>query len=160
MDMHTGYGPHDQMSIIIPPADPISSKEGAGKFNYPLVQKINPEEFYAINGDMGEYYYLLRNEHFPLKKLFVCGFEFGTFGNSLLARVRSLRAMVFENQLYWNGAVNEISARAIRHEFRELYFPAETKWREKAIADCRQAFAGILKAFGFFTTGDAGPKPA
>ncbi len=57
IDIHTGYGPRDQMSVIIPPVDPISSKDAAEKFNYPLVQKINPEEFYAIHGDMGEYYY-------------------------------------------------------------------------------------------------------
>lgn len=151
MDIHTGYGPRDQMSIIIPPVDPISSKEAAEKFNYPLVQKINPEEFYAISGDMGEYYYLLRNEEFPLKKIFICGFEFGTFGDSLLARIRSLRAMIFENQLNWHGAVNETSEQAIRHEFKELYFPAEPKWREKALSDCRQATAGILSAFGLIT---------
>jgi len=148
IDLHTGYGPRDQMSIIIPPVDPISSKEAAEKFKYPIVQKINPEEFYAINGDMGEYYYLLRNEKFPLKKLFVCGFEFGTFGDSLMKRIRSLRAMIFENQLHWNGAPNESTVNAVRKEFRELYFPAEKQWREKAMADCRQAFEGILSAYG------------
>jgi hypothetical protein len=151
MDIHTGYGPRDQMSIIIPPVDPISSKEAAEKFKYPLVQKINPEEFYAISGDMGEYYYLLRNEEFPLKKIFVCGFEFGTFGDSLPARIRSLRAMIFENQLNWHGAVNETSEQAIRHEFNELYFPADPQWREKALSDCRQATTGILSAFGLIT---------
>ncbi len=148
IDIHTGYGPRDQMSVIIPPVDPISSKDAAEKFNYPLVQKINLEEFYAIHGDMGEYYYLLRNEQYPHKKLFVCGFEFGTIGNSLLARIRSLRAMIFENQLHWNSASNESAAQAIREEFRELYFPTEERWRAKAIADCRQAFEGILTSFG------------
>jgi hypothetical protein len=147
IDLHTGYGPRSQMSIIIPPVDPISSKEASSKFNYPLVQKINPEEFYAIHGDMGEYYYLLRNDKFPHKNIFVCGFEFGTFGDSLPARIRSLRAMVFENQLHWNGAVNDGAANAIRHEFKELYFPADEQWRTKAIADCRQAFTGILASY-------------
>jgi len=147
IDIHTGYGPRDQMSIIIPPVDPISSKEASANFNYPLVQKINPEEFYAINGDMGEYYYLLRNEKFPFKKLFACGFEFGTFGDSLLARIRSLRAMVFENQLHWHGAVDESAAQAVREEFRELYFPADEQWRAKALADGRQAFEGVLRAY-------------
>jgi hypothetical protein len=147
IDMHTGYGPRDQMSIIIPPVDPISSKEASEKLNYPLVQKINPEEFYAINGDMGEYYYLLRNEKYPLKKIFVCGFEFGAFGDSLLARIRSLRAMIFENQLHWNGAASEAASQAIREEFHELYFPADERWRAKAIADCRQAFEGIFAAY-------------
>ena len=150
IDIHTGYGPRNQMSVIIPPTDPITSKEAAKKFNYPLVQKINPEEFYAINGDMGEYYYLLRNDKFPLKKIFVCGFEFGTVGDSLPARIRSLRAMVFENQLHWNGATSAAANNAIREEFRELYFPADEKWRQKAAADCRQAFEGIFESNGIF----------
>ena len=149
MDMHTGYGPSDQMSVIIPPVDPISSKEASQKFKYPLVQKIDPEEFYAINGDMGEYYYNLRDEKFPNKKLFVCGFEFGTFGDSLLARIRSLRAMTFENQLHWNGAASENAKNAVRREFEELYFPTDEQWRAKALADCRQAFEGILSAYNF-----------
>ena len=98
--------------------------------------------------EMAEYYYRLRNESFPEKQLFACGFEFGTFGDSLLARIRSLRAMVYENQLHWHGAKNERIAEKVRKEFQELYFPEETKWHEKAIQDCRLAFEGILSAYG------------
>lgn len=147
MDMHTGYGPRYQMSVIMSPLDPMTSDEVAHKFNYPLVLKINAEEFYAISGDMAEYYYKLRNESFPEKQLFACGFEFGTFGASLPARIRSLRAMVYENQLHWHGAKNERTADKVRKEIQELYFPEETKWREKAIQDGRRAFEGILSAY-------------
>ncbi|MEW6239392.1 MAG: M14 family metallopeptidase [Chloroflexota bacterium] len=147
LDMHSGYGPRRQMSVIMSPLDPQKSEELSQKFNCPLVLKINAEEFYEISGDMAAYYYQLRNELFPGKQLFACGFEFGTFGDSLLARIRSLRAMVFENQLHWHGAVNEVTAQAIREEFRELYFPADEAWREKALADGRQAFEGILKSY-------------
>lgn len=147
IDMHTGYGPRYQMSIIMSPLDPMTSEETSKKFNYPLVLKINAEEFYDISGDMAAYYYKLKNKCFPDKYLFACGFEFGTLGASLLARIRSLRAMVFENQLYWHGSRSEKAARQIRKEFEELYFPSEVKWREKALADGRQAFEGILRAY-------------
>lgn len=147
MDMHTGYGPRYQMSVIVPPLETISSAEFSRRFDYPLVQKIDADEFYAISGDMCEYVYRLRDAQFPGKRLFACGFEFGTFGESLPARIRSLRAMVLENQLHWYGAVNEAAAQAVRREFEALYFPAEPKWREKAIADGRRAFEGILKAY-------------
>jgi hypothetical protein len=127
--------------------DPISSAEAQEMFHYPQVQKINEEEFYAISGDMGEYFYRLRDAQFTDKKLFACGFEFGTFGDSLLARIRSLKAMILENQLYWHKAVSESAREAALHEFTELYFPAEPRWREKALADGRQAFKGILSAY-------------
>lgn len=147
IDMHTGYGPRYQMSIIMSPLDPMTSEETSRKFSYPLVLKINAQEFYDISGDMAEYYYKLRNERFPDKHLFACGFEFGTFGSSLTARIRSLRAMVFENQFHWHGAKSEKAVQQIRKEFEELYFPSETKWRQKALADGRQAFDGILCAY-------------
>lgn len=147
MDMHTGYGPRYQMSVIVPPVESISSAEFARRFQYPLVQKIDADEFYAISGDMGEYLYRLREAEFPNKQLFACGFEFGTFGDSLFARIRSLRAMVLENQLHWHGAVNTAAEGAVRREFEELYFPADPAWRQKALQDGRQAFQGILSAY-------------
>ena len=146
VDMHTGYGPRYQMTVIVPPVDTASSSALTHKFKYPLVQKIDAEEFYAISGDMGEYVYRLRDAEFPGKNLFACGFEFGTFGDSLPALIRSLRITVLENQLRHYGAVNAKAEQQIRDEYTELFFPTEQRWREKAIADCKHAFEGILTA--------------
>ena len=144
MDMHTGYGPRYQMTVIIPPVDSTSSGEAAQKFNYPLVQKIDADEFYAISGDMGEYVYRLREAEFPNKSVFACGFEFGTFGDSLPALMRSLRITILENQLRHHGVISSQAEAQIRAEYEELFFPSEPKWREKALTDCRQAFEGIF----------------
>ena len=81
LDMHTGYGPRYQMSITVSPLDPMESEGLSTKFNYPLILKMNEEEFYDMSGDMAEYFYRLRNAEFPDKHLFSCGFEFGTFGD-------------------------------------------------------------------------------
>jgi hypothetical protein len=148
VDMHTGYGPRDQMTVIIPAVDSTPSAEAAQKFRYPLVQKIDVNEFYAISGDMGEYVYRLRDAEFPHKNVFACGFEFGTFGESLPALLRSLRITILENQLRHQGAETPRAEEQIRAEYEELFFPAEIKWREKALADCRQAFEGIFTAYG------------
>lgn len=52
--------------------------------------------------------------------------------------------MIFENRAHWFGASK--SARVwLRREFDELYCPTEPAWFEKAQADARQAFEGILK---------------
>ena len=147
VDIHTGYGPRDQMSVIVPPLDPNPSSALTRKFQYPLVQKIDAEEFYAISGDMGEYVYRLRDAEFPGKNVFACGFEFGTFGDSLPALIRSLRITVLENQLRHHGAASPEAERQLRAEYEELFLPAEQRWREKAVADCRQAFEGILAAY-------------
>jgi hypothetical protein len=148
LDMHSGYGPRYQMSITVVPLEPLNSAELSAKFNYPLVLRGDHKEFFATQGDMTEYLYQLRNEKYPNKRVFACALEFGTYGDSLLPRVRSLRTMIFESQLHWHGAKDRKTAEKIRREFQELYFPAESKWREKALADGHQAFSGILKAYG------------
>ena len=148
VDMHTGYGPRYQMTVLISPIDPTPSAEAMTKFGYPLVQKINADEFYKINGDMNDYFYLLRDAEFPDRKLFASGFEFGTFGELLPALIRSLRITILENQLRQHGAKSETIAQNVRKEYKELFFPAEERWREKALADGRQALKGILKAYG------------
>ena len=150
MDMHTGYGPRYQMTVIIPPTDKITSAEAIKKYRYPLVQKIDPDEFYAISGDMGEYVYRLRDAEFPDRTVLAGGFEFGTFGDSLPALIRSLRITILENQFRHHGAVSPAAEAQVRSEYEELFFPSESKWREKALADARQAFEGIFSAHGLF----------
>jgi len=154
LDMHSGYGPSYQMSITVVPLEPLNSAELSAKFNYPLVLCGDHEEFYAIQGDMTEYFYQLRNEKYPDRHLFSCAFEFGTYGESLLQVGRSLRAMVFESQLHWHGAKDKKTEEKILHEFSEQYFPSEQKWREKAVADCRRACDGILSAYETFIPKD------
>jgi hypothetical protein len=147
IDMHTGYGPRHQMTVLVSPLDDIPSAQASQRFNYPLVQKIDAQEFYAISGDMAEYVYRLRDADFPGRKVFAGGFEFGTFGDSLPALIKSLRITILENQLRHHGATSNQAKKEIRAEYEELFLPKEARWREKALADGRQAFEGILHAY-------------
>jgi predicted deacylase len=147
IDMHTGYGPRYQMTVLVSPLDDIPSAEAAQRFNYPLVQKIDVNEFYAISGDMAEYVYRLRDTEFPDRKVFAGGFEFGTYGDSLPALISSLQTTILENQLRHHGAVSREAQEQVRAQYQELFFPKESRWREKALADGRQAFEGILRSY-------------
>lgn len=149
LDMHTGYGPRYQMSIVNSALETGSSKSFAEKFGYPLVVAANPEEFYAIHGDMVDYIYALWQNEFPEKKLFSTAFEFGTLGDKLSGIVGSPRAMVFENRLFWHGIKNERLPARIKHDFEELFNPSADDWRIKAVADGDQAIHGILRAEGY-----------
>lgn len=151
LDMHTGYGPRYQMSLVNSFQETVDSAEFARRFEYPLVVKANPAEFYSIRGDMIDFVYELVANEFPDKRLYSTSFEFGTFGDSASAALRSMRATILENQLQWNGARSKADRDAVTEEFRELFAPAEIRWREKAIADARQAFGGILKDQGYFS---------
>jgi hypothetical protein len=146
LDMHTGYGPRYQMSLVNSVLETTTSQEFEKKFAYPLVVAANREEFYALRGDMIDFVYAMREHEFPHKKLYATSFEFGTLGDDLRGQIGSPRAMVFENRLYWQGATNEKLAAQVKRDFEELFNPAANDWRLKAVADADRAFAGILKA--------------
>jgi len=148
LDMHTGYGPRHQMSIVQPAGEPGSSAEWVRNLGYPLVVRTDPAEFYTILGDMTGYWYELRDARFLGRPLYAASFEFGTFGHSLLAEIRSLRASVLQNQLEGYGAGNHAAGERMRREYEDQYYPSDPAWREKAIRDARQAFQGILAFFG------------
>jgi Protein of unknown function (DUF2817) len=149
IDVHTGYGPRYQMSLVNSSLDPRDSASLAQEFYYPSILKSNTDSFYDIRGDLIDYVYNLVNAEFPDAGLYATTFEFGTFGSSAFAWMRDLRAMILENQLYWYGTHSNSARDWILREFEELYLPNELKWRTKAIEDARRAFEGILRAEGF-----------
>jgi hypothetical protein len=149
LDMHTGYGPRWQMSLVASPLETRSSPELARDHGYPRVVKADPSEFYSIQGDMIDYVYELARREAPGTQLFAASFEFGTFGDSLPATIRSLKASVEENQLAHHGARSEAARRRIGRAFVELFNPGDPAWRDKAVADASSAFEGILRGEGF-----------
>ena len=146
IDIHTGYGPRNQMCIVNSASEEKSSEELSLLFSYPLVNKTDSKEFYAINGDMIDFVYVLQQNEFSSKKIYTTAFEFGTYGDSLMANLKSLAAIIKENQLFWYGTKNEVVDSKIKKNFMFLFYPSEIKWREKAIQDARQAFNGIFSA--------------
>jgi len=149
LDMHTGYGPRYQMTLVNSVLEPKSSADFKTQADYPRVAAMNPEEFYEVRGDMIDYVYILREKEFPEVALYATSFEFGTFGLSHWERFRSMRAMVQENQVYWYGARTKGIKKKVRKEFLESFSPSSEKWKRKAVKDADRAFRGILKMEGF-----------
>lgn len=149
LDMHTGYGPRYQMSIVNSVHEKRTSQEFIEKFNYPLVVAANPQEFYAIQGDMIDYIYEMWGHEFPEKQLYATAFEFGTYGDGFKGKVGMPRALSFENQLYWQGVDNDELATKVKQDFEELFNPSASEWKAKAVQDADQAFEGILGAEGY-----------
>jgi hypothetical protein len=150
LDMHTGYGPCDQMSLVNSSLEAVDSQIFADRFSYPRVVKTTAEEFYQIQGDMVDYFYDWAKREHPQVRFYGTSFEFGTLGDSILATLRSLWTMVLENQVHHFGATHErIEARS-RAALNSLFAPDDLSWRKKAIADAQAALNGIFGAEGFF----------
>ena len=150
LDLHTGYGPRFQMTLVNSPHEKMSAAETTARYGTPLVAAANPQEFYTMQGDMLDWEYELVRQEFPAARIFAATCEFGTFGDGILAGARSLRITIFKNQINQFGA-NPASAAWVDQEYRELYLPSEPAWFEKVLADAHQAFEGVLTAEGFFS---------
>lgn len=148
LDLHTGYGPRNQMSIVNSCFEKRSSEELKKLFSYPLVQKADADEFYKIEGDMIDFLYLFKEKEFKEKRFYSTTFEFGTLGDTTKAGLKSLKTIIEENRLYWNGSNSEKDGKYIKDSYVELFYPKSEKWRLKAVNDFRQGFEGVLKSEG------------
>ena len=149
LDMHSGYGPRYQMTIVNSINEPRDSLALQKAFGYPLVAKTNPFEFYAMQGDMVDFFYKLVGKEFPELSFYGTSFEFGTLGEYPLNKLRSLKTMIDENRLFHYGTLSPGAELKVREAFNELFIPQEQRWREKALQDARQALFGILQCEGF-----------
>jgi hypothetical protein len=148
LDIHTGYGPRWQMTLLNPPSEEMPAGETASRFKVPRAAGVNPDEFYSIRGDMSDYFLRLLKSTHPGKIFYAGGFEFGTYGDSLWQGIRSLRTTVLEHTLRWHGG-GGAARKWMQREYNELFLPADQKWREKAAMDVRVAFEGIFSTEGF-----------
>lgn len=146
IDMHTGYGPKYQMCLVNSPGEGREAGQLMEDFQYPLARKANPEQFYIMQGDMVDWTYTFRESAGLRGEYYAVAFEFGTIGDTIPHEIISLWNMVFENQYYRNGSITKQTKNKIKDIFREMFSPSEKRWRKKALADCRQAFSGVLKA--------------
>lgn len=146
LDMHTGYGPRHQMTLVQTGAEKMTSAEAMARFGLPRVAAANPDEFYQMHGEMADFLYAVA--HRSARRLYSAAFEFGTYGDGLLQGARSLLTSIVGNQLRNYGASPRNRA-WVERDFRALYLPADRRWFEKALHDGRAGFAAILQAEGF-----------
>jgi predicted deacylase len=147
VDIHTGYGPAKRMTIVNSALDPRDTTELKEKLAYDLVVKADPQEFYAIQGDMVDYMCWLGRQY-PETQLYSTCMEFGTLGDSLGALVKSMEALIDENRLWHYGGGDPLRVEAIKKHFLEAFYPSCPIWRQRVVEDARRALNGILSYEG------------
>lgn len=147
IDIHSGYGPRYQMTLVNSTSDRRSSREIASRYDLPRVVGTNPDEFYTMHGEMTDFLSSLLEPGSQKEDSYIGAFEFGTYGDSFLESAHSLRTTILENSLRMFGGSQE--ARTwMESEYRELYLPAEPGWWEKAQMDARLYLERILAVEG------------
>ena len=146
VDIHSGYGPRYNMVIFNSVQDETTEAEAREMFGYDYIIAVDSEEFYPTFGDTTDYFYRLKNGMESDKELYSTCFEFGTIGDSFIDSILSLKYTVDENRQHWYPTENEITAAVVRENYYELFYPTETKWREKTVEDFKDAIFGVLGA--------------
>lgn len=148
IDLHTGYGPRNQMSIFSSINETMKQEEAEREFSYPNVLTPESEGFYVTKGDNTEYFTSIAGQLDPQKSVYSATFEFGTLGTGTQASIKSLKNTIDENRLYHQKSSNRTVAELIKNRYREMFYPADEAWRVKAVQDFRQGFTGVLVSRG------------
>ena len=146
IDIHSGYGPRYNMVIFNSVFETMTEAESREAFGYDYVIAHDSESFYATTGDTTDYFYRLAEQMGCNKPLFSTCFEFGTIGDDFFDTILSLKYTVDENRNYWYPTSNAISEQIVEQNYLELFYPTETKWREKTVEDFTTAIRGVLNA--------------
>lgn len=144
IDLHTGYGPRYNMVIFNSMYEKLTEEETKEAFQYDTVIAYDSESFYPTTGDTTDYYYRLAERMGSTKDLFSTCFEFGTLGDDFLDTVKSLKYTVDENRNHWYPSTNSVTNDIMKERYLEMFYPTETKWREKAVQDFIRAINGVL----------------
>ena len=147
IDLHSGYGPRYQMSIVNSSFETTPAEEHARQFDYPLVLKTDTSEFYSITVDMIDCVYKLMARDYPGKRFYSTTFEFGTAGEDIISAIWALRTMIFENQAHHYGAGSRKEMDEVKADLMEMFCPAQPTWREIALDNARKALMGVFKTW-------------
>ena len=144
IDIHSGYGPRYNMVIFNSVYETMSEKESQEAFGYDHVIAYDSESFYATTGDTTDFFYRLAEQKQAQAELYSTCFEFGTIGDEFFDTILSLKYTIDENRNHWYPTDNKLTEQIIHENYMELYYPTETAWREKTVADFKTATMGIL----------------
>ena len=144
IDIHSGYGPRYNMVIFNSVYETMNEAESMAAFGYDHIIAYDSESFYATTGDTTDFFYRLADKKGAEAELYSTCFEFGTIGDAFFDTILSLKYTVDENQNHWYPTNNATSAEVVRQNYMELYYPTETKWRQKTVEDFLTATRGVL----------------
>ncbi|MFU2158659.1 M14 family metallopeptidase [Caldisericum sp. AR60] len=151
IDIHTGYGPKDTMSVVNSHLFVEDSKTFEKEINYSPVVKSENSEFYSMSGDMIDYLYTLRNEKFRDTKLYSASFEFGILGDSILNEIEALFRAIINNRLRFYGSKNDKIKQYVKKLYLEAFCPTSEESVKKMYSQFKRAILGILKKEGLIS---------
>lgn len=142
LDCHTGLGRRGEavyVSANPPDSDPFRQLQKVEPaFSSIVADDIGDKEAYDASGTLIQY--ALR--HSRAKSSSVFAIDIGT-----IPALPLLKRIVAENQVHHHPETPEPIARKVRHDFREGFYPSETKWRDDTLKIYHDFLEKLLKSF-------------
>ncbi len=148
IDLHTGYGPRYQMSVVNSQYEKEQTKDLMDNISYPRILGISKDDFYDIDGDMIEKIYEVHKKKKFKSNLYATCFEFGTLGEKTINSISSLKALIFENDCQFEKQSKEFKDYS-KNLIKEQFMPSEDEWKEKAHQDFLNATSDILRYYRY-----------
>ncbi len=73
--------------------------------------------------------------------------EFGTFGESIIGYLKTLKSIINENSAFFNEYISVESERRGKKDFLSLFYPSNSAWRNAAIYDAEKAIRLFTEYF-------------
>jgi hypothetical protein len=146
VDLHTGYGLRGEAYPLFGQAD---SAEIRALSELGVSDQSGRDRTYTVHGDLIGCCQKIAKRVRPNGVFNGLVIELGTHGLTVQDQLRDLYAVVLENQLRNQGVADEATARHVRHEFRELFYPDDPVWQARAVSVGTRAIEDLLAARGF-----------
>ncbi|HEX4355103.1 MAG TPA: M14 family metallopeptidase [Polyangiales bacterium] len=129
-DLHTGYGAWGEAYPLFGRADSIGLR---ALIDGGVTDASGQDKTYTVYGDLVGYCFKTAKRLRPQGVFNGLVIELGTHGLSMLDQARDLYTVVSENQARQHGVSDERAAAAAREKFREMFYPSDRAWRDRAV---------------------------
>ena len=152
IDLHTGLGDRGVLHLMTKEdMNEVSKLKLKQMLNFPedktYYQETLPhaEGFYEIYGD---YANILRQLTSQEQQVIIpVTAEFGTMGNGLLGKIKTINRLILENQGFYFGFKSKAIEEQVKKDYLELFYPSDLEWRKKALIDGKYLLDVVLRRF-------------
>lgn len=149
IDLHTGGGPENELTMIFPDKESRTSEELEEDISFPGILKT--EEAVELGDSTANLHDFLQRTY-PQKKITSCLFEMGTVPENLEGLLFCTRTMMNENYAYFHGTGIDAAEKEIKQDFQRLFYPASVQWRNQYLRESYKAFLALLSSENFITS--------
>jgi hypothetical protein len=146
VDIHTGFGAKGKLHYFGSERLAVSpnAKDMQKVFKDRPIETSKDEDFYATNGDFGDWLFTA----YPKKRVLPMTFEFGTMdSHTLSGGLKSLWTTVLENQGFHLGFLSTEDQKISRTDFEALFNPQSQTWQNQVLEGGTAALTDSLKNF-------------